>query len=88
MQTIEVTPEAPQTALVPITDASLPPSLLSSIEAGFKDSFAKAEEWRIKAMAIKVTDLSQTAEMKMARIARLELKNIRVAATPQRRLTP
>jgi hypothetical protein len=60
--------------------------MLSNIEAGFRDAFIKAEEWRHKAMAIHVTSLDQTAEMKMARIARLELKTIRVSAEKTRKL--
>lgn len=75
--------EAPLTLVIPETN--LPPSLLSSIEAGFKDAFAQAERWREKAMAVKVTDVSQTGEMKLARTIRLELRNIRVAAEKTRK---
>jgi len=71
--------------LVPITDNSLPPSLLSNIETGFREAFAKAQEWREKALAIRVTSIDQKAEMQMARIARIELKNIRVAAEKTRK---
>lgn len=68
-----------------VPDKELPPSLLTSIEAGFKDAFAKAETWRQKALAINVTDVSQTADMKMARVARLDLKQIRVDAEKTRK---
>lgn len=63
----------------------LPPSLLSNIELGFKDSFAQAEKWRVQALAIKVTSIDQKAEMKLARTIRLELKGVRVAAEKTRK---
>lgn len=63
----------------------LPPSLLSNIELGFKDSFAQAEKWRVQALAIKVTSIDQRAEMKLARTIRLELKGVRVAAEKTRK---
>jgi len=75
--------EAPLALVIP--ESNLPPSLLSSIEAGFKDAFAQAERWREKALAIKVSDVSQTGEMKLARTIRLELRNIRVSAEKTRR---
>lgn len=68
-----------------ITEPNLPPSILSSLEQGFKASFEQAEKWRIQALAIKVTSLDQKAEMKLARTIRLELKNIRVAAEKTRK---
>lgn len=83
-------PEQPATtaesiALVLPADTGLPPSLLSNIEEGFRDAFAAAEKWRTKAMAIQVTDASQIAEMKLARVIRLELKSIRVDAEKTRK---
>lgn len=56
---------------------------LSSVEQQtllekFSSFFIKAEEWEKKAREIVVTSEEQESEMKMARIARLELKNIRV----------
>lgn len=64
---------------------SLAPSMLSSIREGFAQAFDQAESWRQKAMSIKVTDITQTGDMKLARVARLELKNIRVAAEKVRK---
>lgn len=58
---------------------------MSSLQEGFAEFFTKAELWRQKAVAIKVTDASQKGEMKLARTVRLELKNIRVDAEKQRK---
>jgi len=69
-----------------IPDAqSLPPSLLSNIETGFKSAFEQAEKWRNQALSIQVTSFDQKAEMKLARTIRLELKNIRVSAEKTRK---
>jgi len=54
------------------------------IRDGFSPFFAEADEWRVKAMAIKVTDISQKADMAMARVIRLKLKEIRVQANKKR----
>jgi hypothetical protein len=63
---------------IPERDA-LSPSLLVNIEAGFKDSFAQAEAWREKALAIQITSIHQKDKMKEAREMRLTLRGIRVA---------
>ena len=44
----------------------------------FAESFRIADEWEIKARSIVVTDVSQTAEMKMARVGRLFIREHRV----------
>ena len=51
----------------------------------FTPFFEKADEWRQKAETLVVTDVSQTREMKMAREARLALKEIRVNADKTRK---
>lgn len=51
----------------------------------FQDYFKIASEWEIKARAINVTDESQTADMKMARVGRLFLKDKRVSIERQRK---
>jgi len=63
---------------IPERDA-LSPSLLANIEAGFKDAFAQAEEWREKALSIQITSIHQKDKMKEAREMRLTLRGIRVA---------
>ena len=55
------------------------------IKEQFIPFFDKAIEWRQKAEALVVTDISQTREMKMAREARLALKEIRVSADKTRK---
>lgn len=82
--TTEPTPTAAIAIVVPERE-QLPPSLLSNIETGFKESFAQAEKWRTQALAIQITSTDQKAEMKMARAIRLELKNTRVAADKTRK---
>lgn len=76
----------PTSALAAIPERDhLPPATLASIESGFAEAFRKAAVWRDKALSINVTSLDQTADMKMARVARLELKSIRVEADKTRK---
>lgn len=49
----------------------------SQILATFQSMFQEAEKWRLQALTIKVTDASQTREMKLARESRLALKEVR-----------
>jgi hypothetical protein len=49
----------------------------SQILATFQSMFQEAEKWRLQALTIKVTDVSQTREMKLARESRLALKEVR-----------
>jgi len=51
----------------------------------FVPFFEKAEGWKQKAMSIKVDDIDQVEEMENARIARLELKKIRVEVEHKRK---
>lgn len=51
----------------------------------FSAFFKAAKEWESKAMAIRVTDVSQVREMKDARTARLALKELRVSAEKARK---
>jgi DNA repair exonuclease SbcCD ATPase subunit len=87
--TIEVLP--PETTGAQSTEITIPhadqlaPSMLTNIRDGFAAAFAKADEWRQKAMSIKVTSADQTGDMKLARVARLELKAIRVEAEKVRK---
>lgn len=68
-----------------VPDQELAPSIISSLCEGFQGFFAKAEEWRQKALSINVTSADQKGEMKMARLTRLELKGIRVEAEKTRK---
>src|SRR4030042_2353078 len=51
----------------------------------FGDAFQIAKEWKEKAYAIEVTDANQTAEMKMARVGRLFLREKRIAIEKTRK---
>jgi hypothetical protein len=46
----------------------------------FKSFFEEINQWELKAKSIKITDVSQVAEMQQAREIRLHLKDIRVNA--------
>lgn len=51
----------------------------------FSEFFANASEWKAKAEALTVTDEAQAAEMKMARVGRLALRNIRISVEHTRK---
>ena len=51
----------------------------------FGEAFLIAKEWEEKACAIEVTDANQTAEMKMARVGRLFLREKRIAIEKTRK---
>ena len=73
-------------ALLEVVETSqLEPQTALSIKDKFLPFFEQAEQWRVKAESLVVTDASQTHEMKMAREARLALKNIRVNADKTRK---
>lgn len=68
-----------------VNEFGLEKETASNILDRFTPLFAKANEWKRKAEALVVTDASQTREMQEARIARLALKDIRVAADKERK---
>lgn len=72
--------------LIKIIDSS---NLDSSIAVNVKDKFLpffeQANEWKTKALALTVTDVSQKKEMAEARVARLALKDIRVNVEKRRK---
>jgi hypothetical protein len=57
----------------------------NSLQNAFAAMFGEAEKWRTQAMQIVVSDVCQTREMKLAREARLALKDIRVRAEHTRK---
>jgi len=77
MNETQVLPPESIALTIPNAEA-LPPSMLSNISEGFQEAFAQAEQWREKALAIRVTSLADKEAMKQAREMRLALKNIRV----------
>ena len=68
-----------------IEEQGLEKSKSQFILENFEGYFKKASEWESKAMAIVITNKSQTTEMKVAREARLALKEIRVDAEKTRK---
>lgn len=67
------------TALVEIIQKSeLKPDMAKFLQDNFNDYFTMATEWKKKAGNIKVTNESQTADMEMARVGRLFLRDKRI----------
>lgn len=73
--------------LIKVVDGSGLESQTSlNLKERFLPFFEQAEQWKSKALELKVTDVSQTKEMGLAREARLALKKIRVEADNTRKL--
>lgn len=68
-----------------VREAELEPTKARYIKEKFNDYFDIADEWTIKARAIKVTNASQTGDMAMAREGRLFLKEKRCAIETARK---
>lgn len=68
-----------------ITESGVEQSTAVTLQNSFLPFFDKAREWKAKADELIVTDVSQVREMKMAREARLALKDIRVEADKKRK---
>lgn len=68
-----------------VPETGLSEEAAQSLKASFAGYFEKADEWRTKALAIHITDVSQTREMKLARETRLALREIRVDAEKTRK---
>lgn len=78
--------KASKNELVKVVETSgLEPQTSNYIKEKFLPFFERAEDWKRKAEALVVTDASQINEMKMARTARLALKEIRVNANKTRK---
>lgn len=68
-----------------INESGVEESTALTLQKSFLPFFEQAEKWNEKAKELIVTDVSQTREMKMAREARLALKEIRVNADKTRK---
>lgn len=68
-----------------IQESGVEESTATTLQQSFMPIFEKANEWAVKAKALVVTDASQKAEMKMARTARLALREIRIEADKTRK---
>ncbi len=72
--------------LVKVVETSgVEPQTATTLKESFLPFFEQAEEWKRKAEALVVTDATQVHDMKMARTARLALKEIRVNADKKRK---
>jgi len=56
-----------------------------TLKESFLPFFEKAQEWAEKAKTLVVTDITQTREMRMAKEARLALRDIRIEADKKRK---
>jgi len=70
---------------VMVKEAGLAPTKAKYIQEKFNDYFDLADEWTIKARAIKVTNASQTGDMAMAREGRLFLREKRITIEKARK---
>jgi hypothetical protein len=69
-----------------IESSKVEPETGKYLKEKFLPFFEQADEWRKKAQELVVADASQTHEMKMAREARLALREIRINADKTRKL--
>jgi len=78
--------ESNQSQLVTIVESSgLEPESANGLKLAFAPLFEQAEHWRQQVATIKVTDVSQVREMKLARESRLALREIRIKADKTRK---
>lgn len=77
---IEVVVAAPESLALVVQPYGLEPKSAEIIEASFLPLFTQANKWKAQVAGLKVTDITQTREMKLARESRLALKEIRVLA--------
>lgn len=82
---VEIVDEPKQKLVVLVRDNGLEASSASQLLTTFEPLLLQAEEWARRVARIKVTDASQTAEMKLARESRLALKELRVNAEKARK---
>lgn len=68
-----------------IENSELQQETSATLKEQFLPFFEQAQSWKTKAEQLVVTDVSQTREMKMAREARLALREIRVNADKTRK---
>lgn len=71
--------------VVQIQQNNLSSDMSELLQKSFLPFYEQAEQWMQTAKTIEVTDVSQTKEMKLARDARLALKDVRVAVEKKRK---
>jgi hypothetical protein len=80
-----MTPINNELAIV-ISETQVPDEMQKSLIEYFTPFLEQAADWKEKAESLVVTDITQTHEMKMAREARLALREIRLAADKTRKM--
>lgn len=78
-------PETSNELTVVIQQSGVEQSTALTLQTSFMPFFQQAKEWDEKAKSLVVTDVSQVREMKMAREARLALRDIRINADKTRK---
>lgn len=78
------TPSEPVALVIP-ADSGLEPESITSLKALFEPFFIQAEDWRVKALACKVTSIEDKRGMKFARESRLALREIRISVEKRRK---
>lgn len=78
--TAEVVAAIPENLALAVKSTGLDTQAAEVIEASFAPLFVQANKWAAQVAGLKVTDVSQVREMKLARESRLALKEIRVLA--------
>lgn len=68
-----------------VEESGLEPAKGQALVDKFGEYSAVAADWEAKAKTIVVTDASQTADMKMARVGRLELRQMRITVEKTRK---
>lgn len=83
---VNVIPDpTPKSDALATVASGLEPESATALRATFDSLFAQAEEWTARAREIRVTDITQKREMKLARESRLALREIRVKAEHARK---
>lgn len=76
----EIVVDIPENLALAVKSTGLDTQAAEVIEASFAPLFVQANKWAAQVAGLKVTDVSQVREMKLARESRLALKEIRVLA--------
>ena len=71
--------------VVLIEGSNVEESTLASLKEAFLPFYTQAKEWEGRAKQLTVTSIDQVAEMKMAKVARLQIKSIRTDVEKRRK---
>jgi len=82
---VETKVEEKNELVVLIEGSNVEESTLASLKEAFLPFYTQAKEWEGKAKQLTVTSIDQVAEMKMAKVARLQIKSIRTDVEKRRK---